>query len=125
MGSVRGSGRSLRRDTRRKARKFLCLAVSAIALLTILAPIVFADASSADTGDPPFTIKFVDINDREIDKEHEPLITNFTIPFDTEVRENGTVYSLKADIKIDSTKAYFRIQAKEGAQSDEDLDSEV
>ncbi len=82
MGSVSGSGISLRKDSRKQTRKFLCLAVAAVALLTILMPAFFADDSSADT-DSEFTINFVD-SDGNVIPYTSPLIDDAILPFDTE-----------------------------------------
>ena len=111
MGSVSGSGISLRKDSRKQTRKFLCLAVAAVALLTILMPVFFADDSSADT-DSEFTIKFVD-SDGNVIPETSPLINNSMLPFDTETTQTGTVYSLKTGTKIDSRPAWFIIESND------------
>ena len=111
MGDVRSTGRPLGRGGRRQARKFLCLAISALALLTVLMPIVAADVSTADNETvSELTIKFVDANGAEIPRT-SPLITDTILPFDTETREDGKVYSLRTGLKIDSRPAWFIIES--------------
>ena len=111
MGSASGNGMSLKGNNSRNARKVICLVVSAVALLTILAPVLTADVSSADTDtSSEFTIKFVNQRGAEITT---PLFTDSVLPFDTENTENGLIYSLHAGIQIDSIPAYFVIQSKQ------------
>ena len=112
MGAVSSSGIPLGRGGRKKARKLLCLAVSAVALLTILAPMVTADDSSAEP-DPEFTISLVDAKGNVITS---PLFTDYKFQFSTETTPNGTRYILQAGVPIDSRPAYFVIR------SDQDLE---
>ena len=107
MGAVSSSGIPLVRGGRKNARKLLCLAVSAVALLTILAPMVTADVSSAE---PDFEIYIVDVNGNAITT---PLISNSMIPFNTETTPSGVRYVLETGVPIDSQPAYFVIRSSE------------
>jgi len=111
MGAVSSSGRPLVRGGQKKARKLLCLAVSAVALLTILAPIVYADASSAEP-DFEFDIYLVDAKGNVITS---PLISDYQFQFSTLTTPEGTKYILETGVPIDSQPAFFVIK------SDQDL----
>ena len=110
MGAVSSSGIPLVRGGRKNARKLLCLAVSAVALLTILAPIVIADASAEP--DFEFDIYLVYANGNVITS---PLISDYKFQFSTQTTPNGTRYILETGVPIDSQPAFFVIR------SDQDL----
>ena len=96
MGAVSSSGIPLVRGGRKNARKLLCLAVSAVALLTILAPIVYADGSSAEP-DFEFDIYLVDAKGDVITT---PLFTDAKFQFSTQTTPNGTRYILETGVPM-------------------------
>ena len=107
MGAVSSTGRSTVKGGRRKARTLLCLAVSAMALMTILAPMITAGDSSADTVDNNLHMDLYDDNGQILTS---PLMNGAKLVFNTTTTPDGVVYELENGVPIDSIPAYFLIR---------------
>ena len=99
------------RSGRKAFRKLFCIAVSAIALILVLSPMLTDSDSSADTDESTIRLVLYDADGQELTS---PLINDPIISFSTLSTPDGVVYELSTGDPIESCPAYFVIRADSG-----------
>lgn len=99
------------RSGRKAFRKLFCIAVSALALILVLSPMLTDSDSSADANDNTIRLVLYDADGQELTS---PLINDPIISFSTLTTPDGVVYELSTGDPIESCPAYFVIRADSG-----------
>ena len=99
------------RSNRKAFRKLFCIAVSALALILVLSPMLTDSDSSADTDESTIRLVLYDADGQELTS---PLINDPIISFSTLTTPDGVVYELSTGDPIESCPAYFVIRADSG-----------
>ena len=99
------------RSGRKAFRKLFCIAVSALALILVLSPMLTDSDSSADTNSDTIRLVLYDADGQELTS---PLINDPIISFSTLTTPDGVVYELSTGDPIESCPAYFVIRADSG-----------
>ncbi len=99
------------RSGRKAFRKLFCIAVSALALILVLSPMLTDSDSSAETNSDTIRLVLYDADGQELTS---PLINDPIISFSTLSTPDGVVYELSTGDPIESCPAYFVIRADSG-----------